>query len=579
MSAEFVFGSFDEEIEKKSEMLEEMKEFGATDDEDDFAERILESIFMKSEAGILSFMKLLVIAMRERPLAIEKYSNLCVLLCNKCELMREIISEKWVTALFRELDFASIEPNLLFFVNQLLHHSIISEEMIIKVVGGMYEDYYNRVPTRDICTCYFGPELSKDPYIWEKYVVPLFSEVSLVQSLGSRDVTWFGDQSLMENDWKLWREARLRLWGVSQILEVLIKDDVARLRTLAASPDFSVDGVLEWNILIPFDYMRWDPPYIGVAAFLRAEKCYQFLVNCHADFNKFDSCDHSPAQFAAASGCVEILRSLEELGASFDGVFQVSAGFSQYSVFEWRGESTDLSETVSKRTNVVSQAAIENNMYLMKLCIENGVDVNTLDNLGRFPLYKAILYGNYEVMRMLLSHETVSLTQRYRDSSLLAPAASTGQATILEFLLDYPGIEFTDTDIMEALECVGAAAQVECVKILQRKRPDVFSEWFPVFVRSLWPAQKWWLFKKEWCSFCWESSTAVDKLALFGFAVNISFDERHPQDIFIRWIFAEHRDELESLVSTPVPVGHADYPAVQGKAMLTKALSSNETTE
>ena len=536
------FESLEQEIDVKSALFEKLKKLERKENLEKFDNYVLESVLLKSEEGILCFMRLFLVALRERPLAIQKYSDFLVRICEACPLAREVVASRWLTNLFHTPDFAAFEPQILFVVNQLVHRAVIPEERVTECVCGMYEDYFNRTETRDICTCYFGPEVQKNERIWDEYVLPMFEHPQVALSIRDMASTWFAKSELMENDWQLWREMRLKPWGFSEMVDVMMHDDVGRLRELAEYPEFDVDGRLARSAIVPFDYLRWRPPYVGVAAFFRATKCYQFLVSVGADIGAMDESSHTVAQFAASSGCLEILRDLEQRGDSLEGVLQVSAGFSRYDIFDWKRSSTDIGQTLATRTNVISQAAIENNMWLMRTCIEEGADVNVEDTRGRYPLYKALLYNNIEVAKMLMDCERIVP----RDE-LLPLTAHYSDPELLDYLMDRFGESFSDDVILSAVRAALDMGQVGSAEVLMKRRKDLFDECIHLFVRELAQHYMWWILKRELCRFLWAQTDSTDKLILLACA------SQHMEDrpLFFRFITSEHGHELQELLTEP----------------------------
>ena len=539
----FEFESLEQEIDVKSALLEKLKKLESKENLEKFDTYVLESIFLKSEEGILCFMRLFVLALRERPLAIQKYSDFLVRICEACPLAREVVATKWLTRMFHTIDFAAFEPQILFVMNQLLHREVIPEERVTECVCGMYEDYFNRTETRDICTCYFGPEVQKNERIWNEYVLPMFGNPQVANSLKDIERTWFARRELMENDWQLWKEMRLKPWGFSEMVDVMMHDDVGRLRELAEHPQFQVDSRLEPSAIVPFDYLRYCPPYVGVAAYFRATKCYNFLVSVDANVSEMDHSMHTVAQFAAASGCLEILRDLEQRGDSLEGVLQVSAGFSRYDIFDWKRDSTDILQTLETRTNVISQAAIENNMWLMRTCIEEGADVNVVDSRGRYPLYKALLYNNIEVAKMLMACEGIR-----PNDELLRIAGQYSDPEVVDCLMS--GFEefFEDDVIVSAFVDALKVGQVSSAEVLMRRRRDLFDECIHRFVRYIAEQYIWWVLKREMHHFLWEHADNTDKIILVACASQHIAD----RPLLFRFIASENGHEIRELLGKPL---------------------------
>jgi ankyrin repeat protein len=70
----------------------------------------------------------------------------------------------------------------------------------------------------------------------------------------------------------------------------------------------------------------------------------------------------------------------------------------------------------------------------VKLLLANKADVNTRDNLGRTPLYEAVMVGDKGMVHLLLANKADVNVRDDKDRTLLAIALRNGHRKVAELL-------------------------------------------------------------------------------------------------------------------------------------------------
>jgi hypothetical protein len=351
------------------------------------------------------FLRQLMIACRERPLNILLY----------CDIVRSLalstftdILTRWVDTQFRFQNFTAFQPHVLFFIEQLIQRCLVNGSFVGRCVHEIGYEYYNELCIRSIAMVYFAVELGDEREILD--MPPEFVEQVRRHVTGYQE-SWIEHSQYRDDHWALWKEKITDLFFKSPIVEALARDDLTAFQQLTVAQSFEVDQKLPLCVFLPFKYLQHSPPLVGIAAFFNANDCFDNLVIRGADLRAVDDLQNTVAQFAAAGGSAKILRTLSAKKLPLNGTLQVAAGFSRMDIFEWilgqmagESEREKIDDVDLWRSSVLCYAAIENNIPLLKRCFECRANINVQDDINyKSPLFRAIDYGSFEAVQMLLS--------------------------------------------------------------------------------------------------------------------------------------------------------------------------------
>src|SRR5690606_14307867 len=79
-----------------------------------------------------------------------------------------------------------------------------------------------------------------------------------------------------------------------------------------------------------------------------------------------------------------------------------------YQKLETTEEFSKVLDTVKSNTlimiDLLNNACIESNVSIVKMMLSSGIDINTSDSYGNFPLKWACYAGNLEIVKLLIEH-------------------------------------------------------------------------------------------------------------------------------------------------------------------------------
>jgi ankyrin repeat protein len=152
-------------------------------------------------------------------------------------------------------------------------------------------------------------------------------------------------------------------------------------------------------------------------------------------------------------------------------VMHVAAGYFQSDIFFWVYESQVrdlLIESASFETAALSAAA-SGNLFLLKFCLDKGVDVNSSTANQKTALHYACYLGQVEMVTFLLAHPQIQVNALTNDRlTPLMLAAQHGHSTTTSLLLRRPEIDLNVRNVEDctALHLACLSGHVNAVKAL-----------------------------------------------------------------------------------------------------------------
>eukprot|EP01132_Coremiostelium_polycephalum_P000001 gene1-1_t len=235
--------------------------------------------------------------------------------------------------------------------------------------------------------------------------------------------------------------------GLNHLHRAVLRKDVALVKTLlhlGASKD------LQQGIPLFYDYtpVKQLPPKLyktalHMAVEVESPEIVRCLVEAGANMNIIDNMGKIPLDDVLEKSNKPIFRSL----LSAFGAPTLQALF--------------LNATVSK------------NLVLLKELITIGVDINTTDQMGITALHYAVLAGDEEIVKFLLSK---GACQNYKDNNQMVPlyiAIRKGHIHLVNLLIAGAGKDSQDVDGNTALHVAALSRKVEVIKKLVALGADI----------------------------------------------------------------------------------------------------------
>lgn len=349
-------------------------------------------------------------------------------------------------------DCTSFRPAIPFIINLLLIRGMFTiDELLDRIIK--IPDEYKSFEVFIHYFSFFYPEfLEHRQEIYVKMVKEIPFQVEVAPFIRSNEYKQFYEnvKSYSENDWKIFKENRASIDSGNDLLRIIREDDIKAFRSFSAHPEFEINDSIRLDLFTPYDYLLSSPPYISFAAFFGAVNIFKFLLAKGADLDKTDQFYHGLAQFAVIGGNLEIIRLLEQANVSFDGTFQVSAGFSRYEIFDWLHATRfpDINHFDPKRKTVINQATMQNNLYIFLRCIEEDADLFFKDTDGTATAaYKVCLFGSYDVAKFLFMIPKCDYTSAYINLNPINSVALEGHIELFNLLVDFFKIKLNMDDI------------------------------------------------------------------------------------------------------------------------------------
>lgn len=217
----------------------------------------------------------------------------------------------------------------------------------------------------------------------------------------------------------------IQIFQSNTLRNCIKNDDINNLKIFASNPEFDINQTLPPSIYEPSLILQNYPPILHAAAFFKSIKCFNFLLMSGSDPNLTDYSHRSLSNFAVAGGSIEIIRIIEQRQLSFEGTLQISSLFNQNDIFSWLYEThfQDISlssYSIGKKT-VLNEAAISNNIFILKTCINHKVKINRPNARKSTALHLAAAYNNFDIIDILLGLNHPKLDPNIINMSGLTP--------------------------------------------------------------------------------------------------------------------------------------------------------------
>lgn len=117
------------------------------------------------------------------------------------------------------------------------------------------------------------------------------------------------------------------------LIDLLLVDDDEKLAEIDNIPEIcDIDNLKYPIVYVLPPILENKPPFACVALFFGAVKCFRLLQMMSVNLSLVDECGRGVTHFAAAGGCMEIIRELDSLGFKFQVMDQASFTPAYYAV-------------------------------------------------------------------------------------------------------------------------------------------------------------------------------------------------------------------------------------------------------
>jgi ankyrin repeat protein len=259
--------------------------------------------------------------------------------------------------------------------------------------------------------CYFAPELSEaDPALADY----LIGDIGKSSSSG-RPIVVFQQFSesvdrLRRSNWSLLRQQRDFFGDGSNLVSVIMADDIESLRAAGVRPGFSVTARLAPTPHLPSAALLSHPTLIQIAALFGATECFRWLLANGADVRASDRCYGTLAQFAVAGGGIEIVRICQQYGLDFSATVHSAVRWHRHAIFDWFIDGGDPEELDLLGQRPIHVACKSDNLYALERLLAAGSDINCQASYRQVtPLRGAVRRGRISAVRALLARRGIAV--------------------------------------------------------------------------------------------------------------------------------------------------------------------------
>ncbi|KAL9034728.1 MAG: hypothetical protein Q9180_005248 [Flavoplaca navasiana] len=204
--------------------------------------------------------------------------------------------------------------------------------------------------------------------------------------------------------------------GHTNILRILFprisqtRQDVVLLRSLQKASAHGHISSIQYLLHVGTDVNSWEPPgsALHFAANSGFSRVVRLLLDHGADPNFWAGRNGEPLYFAARNGHTEVVQILLEHGANINAKANIYTALSRAAT---NGELTMVKYLLDKGVDLrvrrqgnraLEEAARQGHGDIVRLLVDYGVDVNGTGRHNETPIFRAMLYGQKRIVRLLL---------------------------------------------------------------------------------------------------------------------------------------------------------------------------------
>ena len=513
------------------------------------------SVYLSSQSKFRDLVRNILTWSTYHPTNVYLYSDLLLLLFSNIPMIHEIagaiIVSESVHFIFKNR-LHPVECSALHILFQSYKREIVDAHTIVDAIKLVY--YQKRQYKTHISAffMFFAPEveqLNNDLFV----EILKFMKMNLCRKNVDPIVQYFDYYS--HNNWENLKKFRQFIYGNDMTLKMLLEDDVDMLKKLCSHPDFDINQILENQPhLSPFYFLSNSPSLVAAAAALNAIKCMNYLIFMGVNLEQ-KSDRQSFGSYATISGNIEILKIAEQANCNFDGALQMAATFHYDDIFYYLHETgfPDLTAGSDNNKFVLSQVGSSNNVSILLYCLQQGLDLNTIDGKNESFLDRASYFGNKEVIKiaLMLPYTNINL---HSNTPPLCAAAYNGHFEILKLYLERQDIdlEITNNKNSTPLSLTIRSSHYSSFRMLLDLNPNLLSHEDILF---------------QAISYQNDVKFFED---LYNKVNELDNSKQHPPDpsILLQYSCAQGNDDIAKLILTlPNVDSHLKYPYNPAKSL------------
>lgn len=350
----------------------------------------------RNRTGIFLLTKTIALLARVRPekfmLCVELFKEICTI-ANK-ELSSQILDCYVRIALSNDCREAEYKIRNFFLLRCMYLAGLYSPEYINSILV-KYTEFVNYSHYFALYI-FFAPEI-------EKIHPRFFDNVNIVNFPYSDSVKEEFDRMKADN-WSLFNET-FKLGTVpGTIKAAIINDDVDELIKYSARPAFAVNMRIQPSIFEHRSMLQRRPTLLQIAAMCRSVKCVKYLLLQTVNIDEKDKMGYNAMCMAVAGGNHEIVRLIEQSGATISGAAHLAVEYFRDDIFEWVRNTYDVSmwRVDGLMRRLVHSAALVDNLKAFCIALDAGDDLEEKTPSGATPLILSLINNSLFVAQAII---------------------------------------------------------------------------------------------------------------------------------------------------------------------------------
>ncbi|EAY04442.1 hypothetical protein TVAG_396290 [Trichomonas vaginalis G3] len=276
------------------------------------------------------------------------------------------------------------------FLRMLLNAKLVK---IQSITASMKEIDASRPNFLFLAALFFLPEITSTDQRFTKKLNEMIPDLRLTERCLHPYQDRFSE--LSENDFSKLKE--LTEIGVEKthIAYSIMKDDVNSFERHVNQEKIDLEGFVDDILFIPCQFLKMTPSYIDFPAFFGSTKIVDWILSHKIQFS-------SPMMFAVAGGNMKSIQYFLSRGYDFEKCLRVATYFKRIDLFNYIRPKIAQAFYNSELNICLCRASEQNEIRVVKFCIDSKCNVNCTDEKGESPVFLASRAGNNQLLKILL---------------------------------------------------------------------------------------------------------------------------------------------------------------------------------
>ena len=379
---------------------------------------ITNTVFAKSQNNVFKLVHNIFIMAECRPQQMNQFAKLLYLLLLRTDKMNAL---KFIPDGIINENKVNHNPPYYFYY--CLMKAGFNRNVIINAVVDIFDNSIEKIMIQKNIKMFkekrifygyalFAPELfEENKFEWFDFLAQSHDDINASTNVHSFMAEL--DQ-LKANDWKLYKKFRENGWNNNKIYKYIMNDKESKLDRYIRKEKIDLNEPLPWCVFERCELLNHHPCPIHVAAYFNSQKCLNYLIKHGVDVSSTDDLGRTVVFYSIAGGH-ELIKNIDREKCSYESSLHIAARYFRNNYFDSAKNSRnlDITKNITGIGSILHQAALSNNLKLMREAVDNACDINSIAGgpmcNGTTPLILAIKRHNYEAFKFLLSLSDINI--------------------------------------------------------------------------------------------------------------------------------------------------------------------------